>query len=236
MEVWGAEGGTVSGCTPEIYKGGKGGYSVGNKSIDMGNIIYLVVGSKGADSNANHVDVSGGYNGGGNVIKNVTVNHFCAGGGGASHIATKDRGILSNYANYKLEILIVAGGGGGGLDFSGTPGDGGGESGTQGTLTNSQGTSNSGGISVMNSGDGPNIIAVNGSFGQGGYAVGTWHNNADAGGCGGGGWYGGGGISTAGCGGGGSGHINTDLIESGKMETGVRQGYGYILITQIRHN
>ena len=53
---------------------------------------------------------------------------------------------------------------------------------------------------------------------------------------GGGGWYGGGGISTAGCGGGGSGHINTTLIESGSMETGVRQGYGYILITQIRHN
>ena len=176
------------------------------------------------------------YNGGGSPMKNSTEKYSGgADGGGASHVATTNRGELKNYKSYQSEVLLVAGGGGG-LDFSGTPGDGGGESGSQGTLTNSQGTSNSGGISVMNSGDGPNIIAVNGSFGQGGYAVGTWHNNADAGGCGGGGWYGGGGISTAGCGGGGSGHINTALIESGKMETGVRQGYGYILITQIRHN
>ncbi len=132
-------------------------------------------------------------------------------------------------------MLLVAGGGGG-VDFSNEPGHGGGESGTKGSLEGSQGTSSHGGTSTMNSGNGANIVAVNGSFGQGGYAVGTWNNNADAGGCGGGGWYGGGGISTAGCGGGGSGHINTTLIESGSMETGVRQGSGYILITQIRHN
>ena len=221
IEVYGSQGGNSSGSVA----GGKGGYSKGifKNVLSEGAKLYVCVGGVP-------------YNGGGVPIKNSTQNYSGgAYGGGASHVATTNRGELKNYKSYQSEVLLVAGGGGG-LDFSGTPGDGGGESGTQGTLTNSQGTSNSGGISVMNSGDGPNIIAVNGSFGQGGYAVGTWHNNADAGGCGGGGWYGGGGISTAGCGGGGSGHINTALIESGKMETGVRQGYGYILITQIRHN
>ena len=35
-------------------------------------------------------------------------------GGGATHIATTNRGVLSNYQSYKSDILIVAGGGGGG--------------------------------------------------------------------------------------------------------------------------
>ena len=230
MEVWGAEGGTVSGCTPEIYKGGKGGYSVGNKFIDMGNIIYLVVGSKGADSNANHVDVSGGYNGGGNVIKNVTVNHFCAGGGGASHIATKDRGILSNYANYKLEILIVAGGGGGGRDQMnhepqaawGVGGDGGGLVGGGPFPGRQDGP----GLQMNQTANG--LLGTDGTFGSG--AIGHGQSG------GGGGWYGGASsgsttVTEDGAEGasGGSGYIGG--VTNGTTTAGVQSGNGKALIT-----
>ena len=122
------------------------------------------------------------------------------------------RHFLKNYVNNQSEVLLVAGGGGGA--DGGEPGVGGGESGTQGSYADSQGTSSSGGKSAILGGNGPTIV-VDGSFGQGGYAIGTWNNIVDNGGTGGGGWYGGGGSATAGSGGGGSGHINTTLITNG---------------------
>ena len=61
----------------------------------------------------------------------------------------------------------------------------------------------------------------------------TGENDYDSGGAGGGGWYGGGSsyFAPGGSGGGGSGHINTSLVQNGSMQTGVREGNGYALIT-----
>ena len=198
LEVWGAQG---------EGSGGKGGYTCGYKSLNVSNNLYVCVGGR-----CQYPILP--YNGGGVAWKNST--EYCRGGGyggGASHIATTNRGELKNYVNNQSEVLLVAGGGGG-FD-GGKPGVGGGESGTQGSYADSQGTSSSGGKSAILGGNGPTIVVVDGSFGQGGYAIGTWNNIADNGGTGGGGWYGGGGSATAGSGGGGSGHINTTLITNG---------------------
>lgn len=59
-----------------------------------------------------------------------------SGGGGATHIATSDKGILSNYKENQEDILIVAGGGGGGMVYKQTfynGGAGGGTTSTQGS-------------------------------------------------------------------------------------------------------
>lgn len=69
-----------------------------------------------------------------------------------------------------------------------------------------------------------------GSFGIGG----DGYNSAtiDYGAGGGGGWYGGGGIPYVGAGGGGSGHLGS-MLTNGSMQSGVRDGNGYAIITQI---
>ena len=226
LEVWGAQGGDG---------GGKGGYACGYKVLNMSNNLYICVG-------CGHNNSILPYNGGGVPWVNLTSYCLRGGfGGGASHIASTNRGELKYYINNQSEVLLVAGGGGG-SDFGQSGGAGGGESGIQGSYANSQGTSSSGGISMNNYGT--TIALIDGSFGQGGYAIGTWNGEADNGGCGGGGWYGGGGSATAGAGGGGSGHINTTLITngatiagdqtfpspSGGTETG-HSGDGYAIIT-----
>ena len=102
LEVWGAQGGdnycwSYSGVLQGTGTGGKGGYASGNKSLNKGDMLYTLIGGKG--SNATW---------GGSDNKK-------AGGGGATHIATTNRGLLSNYNSYRSDLLIVAGGGGGGL-------------------------------------------------------------------------------------------------------------------------
>ncbi len=228
VEVWGAEGGygwtTGSG---DMTAGGKGGYSAGDVRLSKGQIVYIVVGGAG-NPGSNHTQV-GGYNGGGQSSSQTGPD-----GGGATHIATTNRGILSNYSNYQREILIVAGGGGGSERVMG--GDGGGISGTSGSigfqslLTNAGGgTQNSGGIAGTTSDKGD---AESGRFGKGGngYILGS----QDAGGAGGGGWYGGGGIAYAGGGGGGSGYVGG--VTNGSMQTGSRSGDGYARITFVSAN
>lgn len=93
---------------------GKGEYGVKYPSGYSGTIIYA----------------QGGYNGGG---KGCSRDSYSAGGGGATHIATRS-GLLSKLENYKDTIIIVAGGGGGATDYSksaavGEAGNGGGVSG-----------------------------------------------------------------------------------------------------------
>ena len=90
LEVWGAQGINQGGglygespCTP-----GKGGYSYGDINIEKNKNLYICIGGQP-------------YNGGG-------INGFP--GGGATHIASSNRGELKNYASYKSDIYIVAGG------------------------------------------------------------------------------------------------------------------------------
>lgn len=133
LEVFGASGGVSKSQTGSPI-GGSGGYSVGYKYFTEDSKIYIVIGGKGetcpepfehSDGDGGFAyddqEITGGYNGGGGATsyKNDGINnnrwtHQGGSGGGATHIATTNRGELENYENFKSEILIVAGGGGGG--------------------------------------------------------------------------------------------------------------------------
>ncbi len=203
LETWGAQGSTVHDGIP-----GKGGYSGGVVWLEEGTVIYIVVGG------------TSGYNGGGTGVT----------GGGATHISTTDRGVLSYFENYKDEVLIVAGGGGGAERTAG--GHGGGLVGGSGsdysgaTSTAQGGSQTSGGSHGINNNG--TFTGSSGSFGQGGSGAGS-----DSGGAGGGGWYGGGGVNYAGGGGGGSGYI--DGLEKGVTQNGLRDGNGQAKITYISY-
>jgi len=209
LEVWGAQG-------AGWY--GKGGYAHGN--INLKSTIYICIGSCGGLRTHS-------YNGGGSGD--------CS-GGGATHISITNRGELKNYQFYQSEVLIVAGGGGGGERFQGgfgggTNGDNSGNVVLDGTSyiidkVSEGGSQTSGGTAgIFNSWAGQK-----GSFGMGGDGINS--ATVDQGAGGGGGWYGGGGIPFVGAAGGGSGHLGSILI-NGSMQSGVRDGDGYAIITQI---
>lgn len=232
LEVWGAQGGKGSsddGYT--AYEGGKGGYSVGYINLTKSQILYICVGGGGNGSGGN-AGSGTCYNGGGRSTKSNS------NGGGATHIALNtNRGVLSNYASYKSEILIVAGGGGGSVvtwyvsDLCWpVGGSGGGASGGNGAAAISgAGGYGTGGTQTVAGGrntDGNGAFATIGGFGYGG------PGQSDSAG-GGGGWYGGGGghnYNGDAAGGGGSGYIGG--VTNASTSNGVRSGNGYAQITQ----
>lgn len=226
LEVWGASGGTLYGDA------GKGGYSYGQYTVSSGNTqtLYVCVGGAGthypSTGSTGYGDQYAGYNGGGGGQ---------AGGGGATHMATclRSTGVLTEYASYQSEVLLVAGGAGNGDLGIGGDGGGGNENGGDGSTSTKPwhdadtqngrraagvgrgGTSSAGGVGY--SGDGGS-----GSFGKGG----NCNSSGDSAGGGGGGWYGGGSSTMAnhGPGGGGSGHINTSVLTHYGGSSGV---WGY---------
>ncbi len=205
LEVWGAQGGSVSGGA-----GGKGGYSYGKVSLTNGKTIYVAVGGAGSGCTK-------GYNGGGGCLAGA---HVPSAGGGATHIATTNRGVLANYNSYRSEVLIVAAGGGGGYRYDSSAsslvtagGAGGGTNGGNGCWEGTCG----GGATQTTGGSG--FIA--GTFGQG-------HNpTTDYASGGGGGWFGGGG--GYGSGAGGSGYIGG--VTGGSTTAGQRAGNGMARIS-----
>ncbi|WP_024990758.1 glycine rich domain-containing protein, partial [Segatella albensis] len=237
IECWGAQGGNNN---KEL--GGKGGYSIGYKSLGASNNLYVCVGSKGS-SNSGHTGGNGGYNGGGNggdgFANNSASYSGAGGGGGATHISiTSDRGELKNYKNYQQELLLVAGGGGGRAATNSKCGVGGGLNGGNAYSAN-------------------DVYTITGASQNTGYAFGqgqdgkskTVYGNsgAEGNGGGGGGFYGGYASQEQGdesnCGGsGGSGYVgdvtNGATIAgnqvfpgtSGATETG-HSGDGYAIIT-----
>ena len=205
LEVWGAQGGSESNNI-----GGKGGYSVGNITLNKNSTIYVVVGSN-----------TNGYNGGGyNADSWDSYGYMNVYGGGATHIAFTNRGELKNYASYKSDVLIVAGGGGG-AGFSsngsyplGNGGTGGGENGGKGNCMGN---------------DCENSTAGVGGTQNNGYAFGVGSSICNYySGPGGGGWYGGtSGYNRSG-GGGGSGYIGG--VTNGSTQNGIREGNGFARI------
>ena len=201
LECWGAQGGYRSSAT----YGGKGGYSVGELTLNEETTLYIQVGGSG-----NTGKTSGGYNGGG---KRSTYN----GGGGGTDIRIGQDSLFAR--------VIVAGGGGsdGGSNKQGMYG--GGEYG--GSSTENYGTGGFGGTQTgvsdsswqttsqsTGTGAGPDAYA---GFGFGGNGV---IYSGGYGGAGGGGWYGGSGAYPDRSGdddrggGGGSGYIYTSSTAS----------------------
>lgn len=199
LECWGAQGGTHNN-----YKGGPGGYSVGNIILTKKETLFFYTGGAGTTSTA------AGFNGGGTGISNGR------GGGGASDIRV---GQDSLYAR----VIVAGGGGGAGVTSAraNPAGCGGGLYGGDGYYNNTTdsyttGSNRCGGSASQTAGGKPwsTQSTGTGTFGQGGNASGY-----SCGG-GGGGWYGGGGAydndsdSDGRWGGGGSGYVYTSSTAS----------------------
>lgn len=225
LEVWGAQGGE------NHSEDGRGGYSKGNISLSSGQILYICVGGQN------------GYNGGGSPYAGFGSSGGW--GGGATHISTTNRGLLTAFNSYRGEVLIVAGGGGGGASYGSGYSSGGYGGGSTGGGSR-PGTQTSGGSNihkayVCEEEDHPwhnYTVFVAGSFGQGGN--GTDDCECDGGysggaGGGGGGWYGGSGNASSNGdyngGSGGSGYIGG--VTSGSMQNGTNAGQGKARITLI---
>jgi len=205
LEVWGAQGGSTS-----SYRGGYGGYSIGEITLTSGTTLYVNVGGSGtANLKTGSLGyITGGYNGGGTGTYAGDGDTYSAtggSGGGATHIATKT-GTLSELSNEQSSILIVGGGGGGsGVDsyesyiYSYYGGDAGGY---QGNVVTGENTTCIAGTQVSGN-----------LFGQGGNYASATHGAAG----GGGGWYGGGGggVNAPGCG--GSSYIGNSLLTNKAM-------------------
>lgn len=223
LEVFGAQGGSVSG-----YLGGKGGYSSGQIELKKGTKLYICIGGKGIGATSKGQNLEGGYNGGGSAIGSTSVNHICASGGGATHIATSNRGELLNYVENKEEVLIVAGGGGGARNQENHV-----EAARWGTGGSGGGLIGGGPISSYNSTSEFTELTELAGTQETGYAFGEGETSTTQS-AGGGGWYGGyggGGTPYAGCGAGGSGYI--DGVNNGYSENGTNEGNGYAKITWI---
>ena len=251
LEVWGAQGGSNSGPIISAINGGQGGYSIGYRTISKGTTYYIVVGGQGgnvtslvAAGSSSRIDTSGkpgGYNGGGrggdgyvgDIWGKYKYYAGGSGGGGATHIATTNRGVLSNYNSYRNEILIVAGGGGGvGGWWSGGHGGG-----TTGQNAASKGNSALGGTQSSGYQFGQGAPGDNGK--QSG-SIGD--SSIEGRGGAGGGWYGGSRCTvhsnadnTNLGGAGGSGYIGG--VSKASTQQGGRSGNGYAKITSVHtHN
>jgi hypothetical protein len=214
LEVWGAQGGSTG--ISASYIGGLGGYSYGNTFFSKDKNVYIYVGGAGVGATDMYQSLTGGYNGGGNVTGNNSVNHYTSSGGGATHIANIP-GLLSTLNSNRSAIFIVAGGGGGArdqinLEPASRHGNGG----------------SGGGLSGGGACGGTQTTGY--SFGLGQSVIGD-----SAGGAG---WYGGysgsGGSIYVGYGSGGSGYI--DGVTNGGTSEGIRTGNGYARITFVSAN
>ena len=231
LEAWGAQGGSYS--SKSCY-GGQGGYSTGQIRLNKNDTIYVVVGGVGS-GNSTHTRQTGGYNGGGNATPSNDGNEISSSGGGATHIATTNRGVLANYNSYRSELLLVAAGGGGAGGNASIMcvqgGVGGGTTGGNGGhyLENLRGVYISAtGYGASQTQGGSYATDNNGS--TGGTATGSFGQGASARYAGGGGGLYGGGESHCSAGG-GSGYLGA--VSSGSMQSGVRSGSGYAKITVI---
>ncbi|MDR3125762.1 MAG: DUF5011 domain-containing protein [Candidatus Nomurabacteria bacterium] len=180
LDVWGADGGAVSNS---IYNG-HGGYASGLVKLKAGEEIFVYVGCKGEESSQSGYVNAGGWNGGG-AAKNSTTN-VRGGGGGATDVRV--------VADSLYNRIIVAGGGGGNSAHATNQkaGDGGGDTGADGSFGKG-GSQSAGGAGQVTGGAAAD------------FGVGS-ENTASTVGGGGGGWYGGGNGNGAG---GGSGYVLT---------------------------
>lgn len=168
LEAWGAQGGSVENMPAGTNYGGLGGYTSGIKVLTKGQILYICVGSQGSRIQE-WTTVTAGYNGGGDAGPLGSDGGVGAGGGGATHIATINRGVLTNYASYTGDFCIIAGGGGGsqsGRKVCSNGGTGGGDNGGDG----SNNTYNWPGTGGTQTGTGRDILygGYAGGFGYGG--------------------------------------------------------------------
>ena len=236
IEVWGAAGGGNSHRTI----GGKGARMKGTFSLNIGDVLKILVGQKGPNTTDNY---NAGGGGGSFVIKGANTILVIAGGGGGSsysstssyfHQTTADAS-TSNTGQYgrqgnnpaNVSGQAVSGAGGGVQDRSGGGGGGYSGNGASSTRTGNSNRTGKGGYSFTNGGIGgsattPSNNDMSGGFGGGG--SGDWDYYTGGGG---GGYSGGGGGYYWGNGGGG-GSYNSGSSQSNS--SGAREDHGQVII------
>ena len=216
IEAYGGEGGGEKG---KAYSPGKGGFATGDKTFSKDTIVYIAVGGAGAVANSNTEYTEGGFNGGG---RGISHGYFVynGSGGGATHIAYVD-GTLEQIKITSINeiILVAAGGGGVGYTTNGrvAGGNGGAGGGKNGEICSSSNCSSMTAATQTKGGNGVNG-GGDGSFGKGG----------DGASGGGGGLFGGGAHYSHYGGGGGSSFIDNVDEGTGRTETGLNEGNGYL--------
>ena len=231
LEVFGAAGGdqVSNGYYGKDALGGRGGYSVGYLNLTKDQVLYVYVGGKGENVSNQVVNQKGGYNGGAGgssysdtasndewtEINNNTI--YIAPGGGATHIATVNRGTLNTYYSNREDVLIAAGGGGGAI-YSYCSGKTYSQTGStfENWIDPGYGNGGAGGGSVGN----PTLTNVRNWAGSGEYGFATGSNGGGAG------------FKSGYNAAGGTGYVNTQLSNS-LMESNVRVGDGYAKITLV---
>ena len=218
LEVWGAQGGDSYVLGDSNYRGGYGGYSQGEITLNEETTLYVVVGGSGSrcvcKTSQNCCGENGGFNGGGKSLQYTGGNTYYGSGGGATHIATKT-GELSSLSDSLSDVLIVAGGGGGASNWLGDStsgynhlgGNAGGYVGMIGTYSRTDRSNTCTGGSQTAAGTG-NYTTGNG-FGLGGYAQSLYGPGSGAG------LFGGGDSETSSCG--GSGYVGNNLLKNKSM-------------------
>ena len=140
LEVWGAQGGNSADSSVN-RQGGYGAYATGEIQLSKGTNLYIVVGGAGktctrygsSTAGTSTCPSDGGYNGGG-ITRQYVATTVYGSGGGSTHIATTNRGLLSSYNSYRSEVLIVAGAGGGASYYASYDARGGNAGGIQGSV------------------------------------------------------------------------------------------------------
>ena len=195
IEAWGAAGGK------DATRGGYGGYLKGYVYLMEGQTIYIALGGKGGDNlvmSQTPANAVGGWNGGARPGSGNSTGYSGAGGGCTSiYTNLRGDGQLSNYANYKNEVIMVAGGGAGGSANS---------AGMGGTVLYAYSENNSSFPGEVINNASTSLLVANQ------FAIGKNPGSSDGGG-GGGGWVGGkNGLDAAGnSAGGGASFVNTLL-------------------------
>ena len=224
FEVWGASGAAAK-VDSLVAEGGFGGHSKGYKKMKKDEVVYVF---NGGSPNG----TLSGANGGGRGSTYTSSKQYGAGGGGATHVATRygELGYSSSnglgYSNRNCVLIVAGGGGGGGIDngIVHKGGDGGGERGGNG----SGGALGGRQMSTSNS--------PSENFGAGDY----YSSSSAASSGGGGGWFGGNYGMYGQSGAGGSGYVDgvAPFTHNGKYypaetEVGVSEGNGRAFIRYV---
>jgi hypothetical protein len=219
LETWGASGGGDTNQLNGSHKG-LGGYSKGNISLTIGQIIYIYIGGQGTPASTSP-GIGGGWNGGGNAVT-ASNGSLGYGGGGGTDIRTVN-GLWDDSTSLASRILVAGGGGGTdditgellGITNDGSGGSGGGLIGENARINGAYTVGTGGTQSVGTLGKGQDVSVLTDSGGGGGGYRGGFASNSGGGG-----------------GGGGSGFIGIG-ITAGTTQNGTNDGNGYVRITLL---
>ncbi len=177
IELWGAQGGKGRTNNSLTIIGGNGSYTSGLLKMVKGDILYVYIGGKGADSPSSSAGGNGGYNGGGKGGNDTSDDEGTGGGGGASDVRLVS-GLWNDFNSLKSRLMVAAGGAGASVAAGGP---GGGVS-SAATCTSSAATQTTG-YSFGTGQTGTNYNYVPSSGGGGGYYGGYSRHDGTTGGC-----------------------------------------------------